>query len=124
MERRKKILLKTKEINANKGSIRRENEIRLPNIRSHSSLLPKINKSTKNQNGESPTDSGSTMPTSGKQINRCRSMLQMNNPNSPNFNHSNNETPSASFMSPERGELFPIKDINNRNEQRFVGIPN
>lgn len=121
MERRKKIEQKTKEIRSSKGSIHRENELRLPKIRSSSSLLQTGNKSSRlaNKNGESPTDSGSTEPSTVKFVNRSRSMLNINPPNSKFHKDSfNQETPSASFMSPERGELFPIKDLDNRNEQR------
>lgn len=127
MERKKKIEQKTKEIKTSKGSIHREKEIRLPKIRSSSSLLQTENKSNRlaNKNGESPTDSGSTEPSTVKFVNRSRSTLNIHHPNIKFQKDSfNQDTPSASFMGPERGELFPIKDLDNRNEQRYCGIPN
>lgn len=120
IERKNKIEKKTKEIISSKGSINRQSEIRLPKIRSSSSLLQSNNKSTQIKHSDSPNQSGSTHPSTLNYVNRSKSMLQINHSNSLNTagKYSHGESPSASFLRVERGELFPVKDKENMNEQR------
>lgn len=135
--RKKKIEQKSKEINLKKGTINFNNikkSVNLPNIRSSSSLL--INHHH-NETNDKDIFKKSTNHTTD--IIRSKSVLHFNNVNNISSNEqnqyknlntlkpkcsNNSDSPTASFLSPERRELFPIKDKDNRNEQRYVGIPN